>query len=155
MKTYQYNGKAVTTMSQIKKHLGVCLYSRLQRLVPSLQLNKNLFIIPKEEARKLIPSFHHDNLVLLTREGCRILLYSVADGGRSPLMEEGADCFLDDLFGPEQQPAITIVEESSAVSLLDIDKSLSEMSTDNPLIQLIIDKAAEKVADRIVSRLSA
>ena len=139
----------------MRKNLGVDASGMFNKASNYLQLNKEFFVVPKKEAIKVIKGYGSANAVMLNREGCRKLLCMIAGGKRSRLSKTVILRYLEETFGKTKEPTITITNETFVVDTVDIDKHLADLSTDNPLIQLIIDKAAEKVADRIMNRISA
>ena len=162
MKTYTYNNQKVVTLSHIRKNLGSYTYGAFNRYSKLLNLNKDFFVVPKAEAVKIIRGYNSDNAILLNRQGCFKLLHEMKKNKASKITLTNMLCYLDKTFGPEKPPKIVsekevvvINETTSPISLFDVDKTLADLSTDNPLIQLIIDKAAEKVADRIMNRIRA
>ena len=155
MSVYIYNNQEVVLLHHMRKNLGVDASGMFNAAPNYLQLNKEFFVVPKKEALKFIKGYGSANAVLLTREGCRKLLNMMANRKRSRLSKTMVLHYLEETFGKTKEPTITITNETFTVDTVDIDKHLANMSTDNPLIQLIIDKAAEKVADRIMNRISA
>lgn len=158
MKTYTYNKQKVVTLNHIRKNLGSNPYDAFNRYSKLLNLNKDFFVVPKAEATKLIRGYNSDNAILLNRQGCFKLLHEMQKNKASKLTLPDVLCYLDNTFGPNEPPkkeTIIINETINPINLFDVDKTLADLSTDNPLIQLIIDKAAEKVADRIMNRISA
>lgn len=157
MKAYTYNNQKVITLNHIKKNVRTDPYRTFSKNTGLLTLNKDFFVIPMKEAQKIVPRYNSPNAILLTREGCKKLLYLLVDSKKSRVTKFDADYYLNKTFGVIKMPKApkTVIAKSPMPSLFDIDESLAQMSTNSPLIQLIIDKAAEKVADRIISRLSA
>jgi hypothetical protein len=158
MKTYTYNKQKVVTLSHIRKHLGSYPHGAFNKYSKLLNLNKDFFVVPKAEATKIIRGYNSDNAILLNRQGCFKLLHEMQKNKASKITLPNMLCYLDKTFGPEEPPkkeTVIINETISPINLFDADKTLADLSTDNPLIQLIIDKAAEKVADRIMNRISA
>lgn len=155
MSVYIYNNQKVVLLHHMRKNLGVDASGMFNKASNYLQLNKEFFVVPKKEAIKVIKGYGSANAVMLNREGCRKLLCMIASGKRSRLSKTVILRYLEETFGKTKEPTITITNETFVVDTVDIDKHLANMSTDNPLIQLIIEKAAEKVADRIMNRISA
>lgn len=162
MKTYIYNNQKVVTLSHIRKHLGSYPHGAFNRYSKLLNLNKDFFVVPKAEAVKIIHGYNSDNAILLNRQGCFKLLHEMQKNKASKITLPNMLCYLDKTFGPEEPPktisekqAVIINETINPISLFDVDKTLADLSTDNPLIRFIIDKAAEKVADRIMNRIRA
>ena len=158
MKTYIYNNQKVVTLSHIRKHLGSYPHGAFNRYSKLLNLNKDFFVVPKAEATKIIRGYNSDNAILLNRQGCFKLLNEMQKNKASKITLHNMLCYLDKTFGPNEPPkkeTVIINETISPINLFDADKTLADLSTDNPLIRLIIDKAAEKVADRIMNRIRA
>lgn len=162
MKTYTYNNQKVVTLNHIRKNLGSYPYGAFNRHSKLLNLNKDFFVVPKAEATKLIRGYNSDNAILLSRQGCFKLLHEMQKNKASKLTLPDVLCYLDKTFGSNEPPktvsekeVVVVNKTISPISLFDVDKTLADLSTDNPLIQLIIDKAAEKIADRIMNRISA
>lgn len=156
-KAYQYNNQGVVTLNHIKRNANVNSYKLFNNNVNKLQLNKDFFVLPKKEAQKIAPRYNSPNAIFLTREGCKKLLYSLVGNKNSKVTKHIADSYINRAFGVVKTVKVpkNPVKTESMASLFDFDKSLTQMSTDNPLIQLIINKAATMVADRIIERLSA
>ena len=162
MKTYMYSNQEVVLLHHIRKNLGIDANGAFKKHSKLLKLNKDFFIVPKAEAVKIIRGYNSDNAILLNRQGCFKLLHEMQKSKTSRLTLPNILYYLDKTFGPEEPPKIVLEKEAvvinetiSPISLFDVDKALANLSIDNPLIRLIIDKAAEKVADRIMNRISA
>ena len=155
MSIYMYNNQEVVLLHHMRKNLGIDANGAFKNTSSYLKLNKEFFVIPKKEALKFIRGYNSANAVLLTREGCRKLLNKVSNTRGSKLSKAMILNYLEETFSKTEEPTITITNETSITDMVNINKHLANLSTDNPLIQLIIDKAAEKVADRIMNRISA
>lgn len=154
MSVYMYNNQEVVLLHHMRKNLGIDANGAFKNAPSYLKLNKEFFVIPKKEAIKFIKGYNSANAVLLTRDGCRKLLYMVSNTRGSKLSKTMILNYLKETFGKTEEPTIAITNETSIADMVDINKHLANLSTDNPLIQLIIDKAAEKVADRIMNLIS-
>ena len=155
MSAYMYNNQEVVLLHHMRKNLSIDASGAFKNASSYLKLNKEFFVIPKKEAQKFIKGYNSANAILLTREGCRKLLYRVSNARGSRLSKTMILNYLEETFSKTEEPTIAITNETSITDMVDINKRLANLSTDSPLIQLIIDRAAEKIADRIMNRIRA